>query len=56
VLRIFERQGDAIGMRQVKAATPSWIEDGPKILGFSGSTVSLEEMEDAIAKGAVQSL
>ncbi|WP_446808935.1 AbrB/MazE/SpoVT family DNA-binding domain-containing protein [Methylomonas sp. 2BW1-5-20] len=53
---IFERQGDAIVMRPVKTATLSWIEDGPKILGHSGSTVSLEEMEDAIAKGAVQSL
>jgi hypothetical protein len=42
-------------MRPVKTATPSRIEDGPKILGYSGSTVSLEEMEDAIAKGAVQS-
>lgn len=53
---IFERQGDAIVMRPVKTATPSRIENGPKILGYSGSTVSLEEMEDAITKGAVQSL
>lgn len=53
---IFERQGDAILMRPVKTNTPSRVEDGPKILGYSGPTVSLEEMEDAIAKGAEQSL
>jgi hypothetical protein len=56
VLRIFERQGDAIVMRPVKTATPSRIEDGPKILGYSGERVSLEEMADAKAKAAAQSL
>lgn len=50
----FERQGDAIVMRPVKKI--SRVEDGPQILGYTGPTVSLEEMDDAIAKGAAQSL
>lgn len=53
---ILERQGDAIVMRPVKTNIPSRVEDGPKILDYSGPTVGLEEMEDAIAKGAEQSL
>jgi bifunctional DNA-binding transcriptional regulator/antitoxin component of YhaV-PrlF toxin-antitoxin module len=52
----FERQGDAIVMRPVKTKKISRVEAGPKILGYTGSTVSLEEMDDAIAKGAAQSL
>jgi bifunctional DNA-binding transcriptional regulator/antitoxin component of YhaV-PrlF toxin-antitoxin module len=51
----FERQGDAIVMRPVKTNKNSRVEDGPKILGYTGSTVTLEEMDDAIAKGAAQS-
>ena len=51
-----ERQGDVLVMRPVISRTPSRVEDGPKILGYSGATVSLEEMDEAIAKGAVQSL
>ena len=53
---LFERQGDAIIMRPVKTNPTSRVEDGPKILGYSGPTVSLEDMEEAIAKGAEQSL
>jgi antitoxin component of MazEF toxin-antitoxin module len=52
----FERQGDTIIMRPVKTNKSSQIEEGPKILSYTGPTVSLEEMDDAIAKGAVQSL
>lgn len=52
----FERQGDAIIMRPVKTNKISQVDEGPKILGYTGSTVSLEEMDAAIAKGAVQSL
>lgn len=52
---VFERQGDAIVMRPVKNKT-SRVEEGPKILGYAGSTVSLEEMDVAIAKGAAESL
>ena len=51
-----ERQGDAIIMREVKSKTISRVEDGPRILAYTGSTVTLEEMDAAIAKGAAQSL
>jgi bifunctional DNA-binding transcriptional regulator/antitoxin component of YhaV-PrlF toxin-antitoxin module len=53
---VFERQGDAIVMRPVKTNKISRVEEGPKIFCYSGSTVTLEEMDDAIAKGAAQSL
>ncbi len=53
---VFERQGDVIIMRPVKTKKISRVDQGPKILGYTGSTVSLEEMDAAIAKGAVQSL
>lgn len=52
----FERQGDAIVMRPVRKNITSRVEEGPKILGYTGPTVSLEEMDAAIAKGAAQSL
>jgi len=52
----FERQGDAIIMRPVKRNKISRVDEGPKILGYTGPTVTLEEMDAAIAKGAVQSL
>jgi bifunctional DNA-binding transcriptional regulator/antitoxin component of YhaV-PrlF toxin-antitoxin module len=53
---VFERQGDAIVIRPVKTNKISRVEEGPKILSYTGSTVSQEEMDDAIAKGAAQSL
>jgi len=43
-------------MRPVKTNKISRVDEGPKILAYTGSTVSLEEMDAAIAKGAVQSL
>jgi len=52
----FERQGDAIVMRPMATNKTSKVEDGPKILAYNGPTVSLEEMDDAIAKGAEKSL
>ncbi|MEI6544810.1 MAG: AbrB/MazE/SpoVT family DNA-binding domain-containing protein [Methylococcales bacterium] len=51
----FERQGDAIIMRPVKTNKVSQVDAGPKILAYTGSTVTLEEMDEAIAKGAAQS-
>ena len=42
-------------MRPVKTKRSSKFEEGPKILIYSGPTVSLDEMDEAIAKGAVQS-
>ena len=48
----FERQGDAIVMRLVKSKKISRVEEGPRILGYTGSTVTQEEMDAAIAKGA----
>jgi len=53
---VFERQGDAIVIRAVKTNKISRFEEGPKILGYTGSTVSREEMDNAIAKGAAQLL
>jgi bifunctional DNA-binding transcriptional regulator/antitoxin component of YhaV-PrlF toxin-antitoxin module len=50
---VFERDGDAIVMRPVKTNTIPWVEEGPRILGYTGSTVSQEEMDDVIAMGAV---
>ena len=52
----FERLGDAIVMRPVKTKKISRVDEGPKILGYTGSTVTLEEMDAAIAKGAVHSM
>jgi antitoxin component of MazEF toxin-antitoxin module len=52
----FECQGDAIIMRPVKPNKISRVDEGPKILDYTGPTVTLEEMDAAIAKGAVQSL
>ena len=52
----FERQGDAIIMRPVKTNKISLVEAGPNILAYTGATVTLEKMDNAIAKGAVQSL
>ncbi len=53
----FEHQGDAIVMRPVKKPDKiSRVEEGPQILSYIGPTVSLEEMDDAIVKGAAQSL
>jgi antitoxin component of MazEF toxin-antitoxin module len=52
----FERQGDAIVMRPMATNKTAKVEDGPKILAYNGPTVSLEEMDDAIAKGAEKSL
>ena len=47
----FERQGDAIIMRPVKKTNKvSQVDAGPKILAYTGSTVTLEEMDEAIAK------
>ena len=47
----FERQGDAIIMRPVKKINKvSQVDAGPKVLAYTGSTVTLEEMDEAIAK------
>ncbi len=52
----FERQGDAIVIRPLVASKMSRVEDGPNILAYKGAKVTLEEMDDAIAKGAAKSL
>ena len=46
----FERQGDAIIMLPVKTNKVSQVDAGPKILAYTGTTVTLEEMDEAIAK------
>ena len=40
----------------VRNGKPSKVEDGPQILGYKGKTVTLEEMDEAIAAGAAGSL
>lgn len=52
----FERHGDAIVIRPLPANKISRVEEGPKILAYAGAKVTFEEMDDAIAKGAAQSL
>lgn len=52
----FERRGDALLMRVVKARKHSRVEDGPRILGYAGPTVTLAEMDEAIREGAEDSL
>ena len=52
----FERQGDTLVIRAVKFVKYSRVEDGPKILDYHGPTVSLEEMDEAIGKGAEESV
>ena len=46
----FERQGDAIIMRPVKTNKVSQVDAGPKILAYTGSTVTLEEIAKAVAQ------
>jgi antitoxin component of MazEF toxin-antitoxin module len=52
----FERRGDTLVIRPVKTNKNSQVEEGPKILNYTGPTVTLDEMDEAIAKGAEQSL
>ena len=52
----FEQQGDALLLRAVKFTKRSRVEDGPKILNYNGPTVTLDEMDEAIGKGAEESL
>lgn len=48
----FEQQGEVLLLRIAKPRKPSRPEDGPGILDYNGPTVSLDEMEDAIRRGA----
>ncbi|MFM8331070.1 MAG: hypothetical protein ACKN9T_05225 [Candidatus Methylumidiphilus sp.] len=52
----FEQRGEVLLMRVVKAGKQSRVEDGPKILNYVGRTVTLAEMDEAIGKGAGESL
>lgn len=51
-----EQQGDALIIRLTKSGKHSQVEDGPKILDYQGSAVTLAEMDEAIAKGAGESV
>ncbi len=48
----FETEGSTARLRVVNTRKPSRIEDGPKILNYKGKTVTLDEMEKSIARGA----
>lgn len=52
----FEQRGDTLLMRVVRAGKHSRVEDGPKILNYVGPAVTLDEMDEAISKGAEESL
>ena len=52
----FEQRGDVLVLRVVKPRKISRVEEGPKILNYTGPTVRLEEMEIAVRKGAEESL
>ena len=52
----FEQQGNMLVIRVVKSQKTSRPEDGPNILNYHGPTVTLDEMEAAIRKGAENSL
>ncbi|MGZ8218699.1 AbrB/MazE/SpoVT family DNA-binding domain-containing protein [Methylomagnum sp.] len=51
----FEQQGEVLLLRVAKPRKLSRPEDGPRILGYTGPTVSLDEMEGAIRRGALGS-
>jgi len=52
----FEQQGDVLVLRVVRPQKISRVEEGLKILNYTGSTVTLDEMEIAVRKGAEESL
>ena len=47
----FEQKGDALLLRAHRLSKNSRVEDGPKILNYTGSAVTLDEMEAAVRKG-----
>lgn len=52
----FEQQGEVLVLHVVKSRKISRVEEGPKILNYTGPTVTLDEMEMAVRKGAEESL
>jgi AbrB family looped-hinge helix DNA binding protein len=52
----FEVAGAGARLKVVRKNMPTRPEDGPKILDYKGKAATLEEMEEAIARGAQNSL
>ena len=52
----FEVAGAGARLKVVRKNTPSRPEDGPNILNYKGKAATLDEMEEAIARGAQNSL
>ena len=48
----FATEGNSARLTVVRIRKPSRVEDGPKILDYKGKAVTLDEMEEAIARGA----
>ena len=48
----FETEGSTARLKVVRTRKASRVEDGPKILSYKGKAVTLEEMDEAIARGA----
>ena len=44
--------GNSARLKVVRTRKASRVEDGPKILNYKGKAVTLEEMDEAIARGA----
>jgi|GEM_PF-1607437 bifunctional DNA-binding transcriptional regulator/antitoxin component of YhaV-PrlF toxin-antitoxin module len=51
----FEQRGEVLLLRVSKPLKQSRPEDGPRILEYTGPTVTVEEMEAAIRQGALSS-
>ncbi len=50
----FATEGNSARLMVVRTRKPSRVEAGPKILDYKGKAATLDEMEEAIARGAAR--
>ncbi|MGH8711595.1 MAG: AbrB/MazE/SpoVT family DNA-binding domain-containing protein [Burkholderiales bacterium] len=48
----FVVEGKSVRLRVVRPEQPSKVEDGPRILGYKGPFLTLDDMRDAIKRRA----
>jgi len=48
-------EGASARLTVARTRKPSRVEDGPKICGYRGRALTLEDMEEAIARGMLRS-
>ena len=48
----FVVDGKSVRLRVVQSERPSKVENGPRILGYKGSVLTLDDMRDAIKRRA----